>query len=692
MPTVRETIAVLAGLLTTAITAPSTAAQADAKPSASPVKLSDYPPNIRLGLRAASVQGKIPAADTVVVVPNESAYVAAIARWSPQLQFPVFIDDGSWEARRAIARFVRAYRPAHVVRWPGSAIEPSEQEDAAAAPPPLPATATERRAAIESALASAWQTPAGEHVEERFKAIGLTPPGVVVMNERDPAWTAGLALAAGRGQPIVWAGVPDGGGPSGWCSPDAAAALAEQIAAACDTLGYEWKALGDELDAVTLCINAPVKVFFGQDDRQGRSMLALTDVIGRFKADKTPDGKPDYTTRWAWAGQVFGSSPRAAADAMSALFLTPGTAWLFDGYPDTDPWNTYDATKAAEPLKKLGWGCVVDDAGGQGVDDWRWRAAGGRNPAVRGSEAPPRMMGIDAGLIAINSKGEGGWFELSPGIARSADVPMLRRPSMVYMVHSWSATAPSKRESIAARFIEHGAYAYCGSVHEPYLQGFVPTPAFTTRFAAGLPWGAAVRFDDGPAWKIALIGDPLITVRPARTRAQTTPPLQGEPIDLAEQVAALGKDKDYAGMLWTLAMLGRDEDAARLARALLKDQPDAVTSEAALAGAMSVFLQGDTATLVALLDRCKSRQADVPMLADMAWQALYPVSKALTDPERRLLAASLRPDNAARDARELAPQVEQADGRTARDELLVRARGMAIYESDKKDLEALLRE
>lgn len=464
------------------------------------------PHQVRLGARASLIRRNLPVVPTVVIVPDGRSYVAAISRWSMNARYPVLIDDGSWTAQRDIARFVRAFNPRQVVRW--------SAPDAA-----MPAEPHGRRALIEAAVASAWDADDAASLPARWESVALHPPGVVAMSDADPAWTAGLALAAGRGQLIAW--VPASrdavGGTTSMLELDERSALIEQ---ACEASGYSWQALGDDIDAVTLCLNHPVKIDLGDADQ--RRMLATSDVIGRHR-------EGERTRRWAWGGQIFGSEAAAAYRAMCGLFLQPRNAWLFDGYDATQPWVQWDATAAAAELEKARIATVVNDADIQGADDFRMRAAGRHGPASNGAAtedgapaASSSLGGVRFGMILVNSSGHAEFFDLRPGRALAGDAPIMAHPAMVYFVHSWSATSPDDRGTIAGRFLEHGAYAYIGSVHEPYLQAFIPTPVFVKRMLARAPLGISARTDDGPRGRSP--SSPTRSSSSAPSRRASSPP------------------------------------------------------------------------------------------------------------------------------------------------------------------------
>ncbi len=310
----------------------------------------------------------------------------------------------------------------------------------------------------------------------------------------------------------------------------------------------------------------------------------------------------------------------------------------------------------------------MDDApGGASLVTLRRRLSGG-------PESPG--AGIDAGLIAINSSGQAPWFDLKPGQALVGDVPVLRVPAIVHMVHSFSAWSPTERSTIAGAFLERGAYAYLGSCHEPLLRGFVPTPLVMRRLLQGLPWSAAVRFDDAPPWKIAVFGDPLLTLGPRGPRIAGDLGLPGRPPrTLTDELTSHLKARELADALRTLALLGRDADAARLILATAKDQPAALTPEFGLAGIESAFATGDRAALLTCAEALRPVMYDAQRLKtdgalvikDMIWQALGAaiLDDTLTEREARILPHFLRLETLDRDRAEALRACEAALGKDA---------------------------
>jgi hypothetical protein len=619
-----------------------------------PVALESLPAPVKLGARVNLIERQFTTIPTVVLVPDEASYLAAIEAWNTSktsaVRFPVLIDDGTWAGRMRIARFVRAFGPKAVVRW-----------QAAAALGKLPEDEAARRKRIEDAAASAWGVQTAGDLGKRWETLGFAPPGVVVCSIKDGAWTAGVALAAFHGEPVLWVDPPFCPDPNGYLMLEQADDFNARIMKALDGSAWKWKGLGDEIDAVTLCMTTPTRAWLGPTDK--RRYFAVTDLVGR--TDEKAGRK-----RWAWCGQIMGSSGQAAYDAMCALFLRPEKAWLFDGYDSSPGWDTFDMTSAGKQLEKIGIVSMVDDApSGKGLVEWRSRVGGVR---VSASRADGGGMGIDAGLVAVNTQGNADFFDLAPARAKPtelstlvrgtpADVPILRRPAMVYFVHSFSMAQPTNRGTVGAMWRERGAYAYLGSVEEPFLEAFVPTPAAMSRLAAGAPWGVAMRMDGGDIWKIAVLGDPLITFGPQGPRsAESALPLRNTE-DVGAKLPDQLRTKDFQGALWTLALTGEDGKASRLLAAALKGEPSVCTPDVALAGIASAFVIGDYPTFLGaasrvmpiMLDQKRVAKEGLAEIRDMVWHAAWPSVPRESAEEHRLLNAYTRPEVSGRDSGEI---------------------------------------
>jgi hypothetical protein len=299
---------------------------------------------------------------------------------------------------------------------------------------------------------------------------------------------------------------------------------------------------------------------------------------------------------------------------------------------------------------------------------------------------------VNAGLIFVNSSGNAEFFDLKPGQGKPDDVPFLRVPSMVHFVHSWSATNPLNRDTVAGRWLERGVFAYMGSTYEPYLQSFVPTPKVTQRLMVAMPFGAAVRIDNAEAWKLAVIGDPLYVLSRQLPRAGSGLPQQlGDLADIGEKLSQQLKSEDFAAAINTLRMGGRDEEAARVLAAMLKDRPQAVTAEVALAGLGPAFFELSPEVFAKVYAAALPKILADKELAgckDMIWHATVTRGTLITPEEADLLAQSLRPGCLARDAGEAARAVQRTRGPEAARSVIARAKAMAATEAERKEIES----
>jgi len=618
----------------------------------------NVPPQLLLGARVEHIRRLAGVWSTVVIVSDPASYIEAIAAWSPSLRFPVLIDDGSLRAREDIARFVRAFEPARVVRWS------KEGSPANAAFAPV------SPALLDSALARSWGAP-GPHDQASLLAFWrkqkYAPPGIVVAAPDDPAWPAALALAAGRGQPIAYLPVMQNVDHS--LTLTEADAFAKAVEEACEATGFQWRALGDDIEAITLCVHAPVRF----DTGKGAS-LALSDRIGRLGTGL------EARERWAWCGHIFGRPPQAAYMAMCSLFLQPARAWVFDGYVQNKPWSDFDGTQAAANLRKINLDVTIDDSPRQGARDWRLRAS----------------RPVNADLIFINSSGNADFFNLEPGQCYPGDIPILTHPALVHMVHSWSTLFASNRDLISGRWLEHGAFAYCGSVNEPYLTGFVPTPQVVLRLMSGAPFGVSVRYDGSPMWKIAVIGDPLYKLGEKAKRVDDPAPPPPALLASATPVDAALRDllqaENYVDAINILNTLGRDEGVRRLMEPLLKDKPQAVTSEVAQAVLLPLMRAGSNAAVVSLFAKLDASSAGDPMLRDALWLAAYPLLEAPDEALLGTLRANLRPGQLARDAVMLAGAWARKHDRAAAEAMLRSVRESLTDKAQREAFDGVVKE
>lgn len=570
------------------------------------------PPALLLGERIRNERNAQTDLATLVVVPDAASYLAAIRAWTPKVRFPVLIDDGTPSGREEIARFVRGFGPGQVVRWslPGNKADVKPQD-------------------LFDTVEAAWGVPdadmdkvgVSEKLLEAWKKAGHTPPGIVVVSASDGAWTAGVALAAARGQILMTTAMHNGIDRA--ASPEEADGLCREIEGVAARSGYAWRGLGDDLDAITLCMSLPNRLLKNQGE-----FLAMTDRVGRLGAGLTA------SERWGWAGQIFGTPSHAAYMAMCGIFIEPRGAWLFDGYDDTNPWNTFDATLAGKVLAQAKVASEVMDKPRNGAADWKARAA----------------RPIDAGLILVNTKGNDDFFDLNPGRCVPGDVPELSRPAIAGIVHSWSATNIGNRDRLGGRWLERGVFCYAGSVHEPFLGAFVPTPNAAGRLLAGGPFGAAMRLDNAPLWKVAIFGDPLFTYGATGQRSLAPPALAGATgIDTGLRDMLTKGDLESA--IRVLLMQGRDDAITKIVEVVLNDPAEHLSAAGACDAVLPVFRMGRNDLVWRIFAKGSPLAEKNPALRDALWLSVHPLLEGSA--ERAMLAVlehALRPEQAGADA------------------------------------------
>jgi len=511
-------------------------------------------PGIRLGRELARRNAELKLLSELWIVKSEAAAVAVMQSAPPGHLRPVLLDDGTHLAAENIARFIRVYQPATVrIVGDGLKFELPPLASRAGREALLTALATGAPASTDNVLPAAPKPP----IDRK-----LTPFAVAV-DPADPIAVAGAWLAHARGGPVVFVSVPK---EYDQLSSGAARTISETITAAMDRASLRWSTLGDDVDAITLVAALPVKVRFEAGDAatpvgagpfvsKPSENLALTDLLGRISAG----GKPG-ADRWAYAGQISSTSlAEALYRVMCAVCLPTDGVFLFDGYESTKPWNDFSSAKAADALSRLSKTKPIARIKPDGSLSGWLNATG---------------AGLNTSFIFVNTSGNADFFDLLPGRALAGDVPMLARPAFVSFVHSWSARSPENWWTISGRFFARGSFAYVGSVHEPFLQAFVPPQNFAARLASGWPLAVAARIDGAPAWRIAVLGDaawaPAVPL-PARTTIEQDHPLLKLSTTLEDVGSTAAAQKDFALAAWSFVMRGEDAKAAKLAAAALAE-------------------------------------------------------------------------------------------------------------------------
>ncbi|PIE23886.1 MAG: hypothetical protein CSA62_05680 [Planctomycetota bacterium] len=430
-------------------------------------------------LKARDYWQKLPAPrptrNQVVVVNDARGFLDAISGWSRESIYPVLFADS-----RYLPKFLRQFQASKV--W---------------------IKRTKRRASTqitEEHLLSTWAQCCGvegvvtEELPglEAWRKLPDRSPGVVVTSVSDPMCLAGLALAIGRRQGLIF--MPPVAKPAQMIQFDAALALRKTLSDRLDAAQIEWDQLYDELDFVTLACAQPYRY-------QNRSY-----------ADKTPFALDDFLTRredelrWAHTGRLYGDTTRAVYQAMCSLFLQPARSLLFSRYSkNSQPWKTYDTAGAKSFLAKH---LAVEEYSHPKATRDQWQQLFAQENGRWG-------------LVHVNSSGGARTWSTSKGKADYDDI-FETLPCIVSYTHSGSAAAPYDADSIAGRWLERGAYIFFGSCSEPYLDAFVPIDIVYKRaISEGAPLASCFRWPAGlkrwRPWKLAYFGDPLRRLLPKRS-------------------------------------------------------------------------------------------------------------------------------------------------------------------------------
>jgi hypothetical protein len=411
--------------------------------------------------------------DMVCLVPDVPTFFEAISVWDETHFFPILIDDVELSFK-----FIRAFRPARIVRYPRKAapIPPGGLWNAAAG-------------AVARSWSNAAASPRGETVP---RSLGPTPPGAVISHASSPMLAGAVALAAGRFQPLLrWETTRHF---SDQPSREEALRLAEGLESTVSDTIAACKTLGDDCDFLTLAGDWPYRYH----DKRGPA--AFDDLVGR---NRTATSHP----RWALAGRLLGDPTASVYRAMCSLFLTADSALLLNAYTNPNsPWSEYRLTEAADRLAPR-TRVTLREGERASLTDWH-RVFDPRNRF---------------GLLMINTNGEPSLFHLPGGPGVTSDIPP-SEPTAILIIHSFSAEDPTDPETIAGRWLANGAFAYFGAVNEPYLQGFRAPAQVAGLIEADLPLAAAGWRTSaepyGRPWRLVYLGDPLYRPFPRNRRVE----------------------------------------------------------------------------------------------------------------------------------------------------------------------------
>ena len=460
--------------------------------------------------------------DQVCLVPDVPAFFEAIAQWDERHFFPILIDEPAWTLP-----FLRAFRPARVIRYAGRAKTGAAEAliDAST----LSADSNVVWSQALEAVARAWSDPSRSErllpaADRPPRWLGVTPPGLVLTTPEAPMLAGAVALAAGHFQPLVRLLAP-GEGPDSLgdasrpkrfvdvLSLEQAGRFAQRVESHVASVIPRYDRLGDECDFLTIAGDWPYLYSFDMGDEPIRGAYALDDLTGRvLEASHKSVWIDQVRRRWAYTGRLLGDPGASVARAMGALFLEPSSALLWNTYDGGKPWSDYSMGTAAADLNRAigSGGSVVHHSGYEaGLENWH-RVV---DPVNR------------FGMVLFNSWGGPDWFAISGGVGRPSDISR-GVPAAVAMIHSFSAVDPTDAQTIAGRWLSHGAFAFFGSVNEPFLPAFRPPGLVAELLSAGVPFVAALRQGEletfGFPWRLVYLGDPLYRLQnAASTRGRT---------------------------------------------------------------------------------------------------------------------------------------------------------------------------
>lgn len=429
----------------------------------SQIQIIDLAPQwaINLGNQIMELRKTIPSLNQVVIVPDSETFLVAIQDWNLQKRYPILIED-----KKYMPMFIRRFKPEKVIILPSVKTKNNDN----------------KTQLMQQAVANAWNAENYQSLGKTWEKLGWKPPGIVITSENDSASLAAVALAADRGQPLMFL-EEDFGLPNDTLNLKQWQNLQEKVENLVKNTGYSYQQLGDNIDTITLVKNLPVKY---QSPQKKNEQLAVTDGLARDEIGK----------RWAMVGWIYGSSIRSVYMAMCSIFLDQKTAFLYNSYPNEKPWNDYDLENAQKNLIKMGMKVNLFQLPNVGFKKW-----------LDLSKKP-----WEYDLIFINSRGNSSSFDVGGASALADNIPILKVPTAIHFIHSWSVTTPDDNNTVGGRWLENGAYAYVGSVHEPYLSAFIPPDFLVQRLINHVPFLIASRYLDSPPWKITTIGDPLMTI------------------------------------------------------------------------------------------------------------------------------------------------------------------------------------
>lgn len=587
-----------------------------------------------LGLRVSVAESNRPVVPVVVLVPDPATYLREIGRWTPKAQWPVLIEDSE-----LAPMFIRAFKPRRVLRVPAAS--------------PLPTARSERESAMQSVVVQAWGGTPEETTAEIFAKYGWQPPGVAVTDTEDTAWPAAVAIAAARGLPLTFL-TGNFERPGAILGSRRTRQLEEDLRKLVAETGYQWSELGDSIDAVAICRSLAART---SSEPQGTARSPYANKMKGPYAVTDSICRHDDGTRWAIAGWIWGSEIRTAYMAMSSIFLSRSDILFFNGYDGGKEQSAYEVTTVAEDSQEIGFQTTVFHGKLGTLASWLNMVMGG----------------INADVLFANSSGHPEFFNLAENTRGDAiDVPLLNVPLAMQLIHSFSLQRPTSEDTVGGRFLDHGVYAYIGSVEEPYLAAFVPPSLYMKRLSRYVPFLVAGRSWVGPfspVWRLTAIGDPLMLVLPPSSRKIALGEFPDTPdavdlLDVAQQeMRKLKENPDGTRkVIETLVLLGRDKLAAQVWNTMCGKGNDKIATQAASVALGPLFRTGEFEQFIRAYDRLPLK-ARTARARDMLWHISTPRLSSINEPNQiALLLASVRSPDTSIDLARLMPHLDRVLG------------------------------
>ncbi len=415
-----------------------------------------------LGNQMLRLQQNNSTVNQLVIVPDEETFLVTIANtWNLEKRYPILIKDDQY-----LPLFINKFKPKKIITLPS--IKNNHKID--------------QKQLIYQTIANSWNAKNYQFLPQKWQQLKWQPPGVVITSINDSALLGAVTLAAYRGQPITFL-EENFGSPNDILDFTKWQILSQKIENLVKNTGYNYQKLGDDIDTITLIKNLPVKY---QSPLNNNEYLAISDGLARDENGQ----------RWAITGWIHGTSIKSVYVAMCSIFLQQKKAFLYDSYSHKYPWVNYNFKNAKKNLIKMGINVKLFH----------------RNKATLKSWINLTKKSWHYDLILINSKGDRHTFNIGNTLAYIENIPTFSYPTIIHFIHSWSVTEPDNLNTVGGILLNRGAYAYIGSVHEPFLSAFIPPNLLVERIKNHVPFLIASRYLDAASWKITTIGDPLMTI------------------------------------------------------------------------------------------------------------------------------------------------------------------------------------